>query len=58
MTITEARQSIVKLVNKLNNDLTLSERIALAMADMALKTIDEMDTMLLSLEKGETEHDT
>lgn len=58
MTITEARQTIVDLVSGLNTVLTLNEKIALAMADMALKTIDEMDTMLSSLEKGEAEHDT
>ena len=62
MTITEARQTLVDLFSAFNTYLTPSERTALAMADLALKTIDEMNTMLSSLEnndeKGETEHDT
>jgi hypothetical protein len=53
MTITEARQTIVDLVSALNTDLTPNERIALAMADMALKSIDEMDAMLSKLENNE-----
>lgn len=50
LTIHEARQTIVDLVSAFNTYLTPSERVALAMADQALKTIEDM--------KGETEHDT
>ena len=50
LTITEARQTIVDLVSAFNTYLTPSERVALSMADQALKTIEDM--------KGETEHDT
>lgn len=53
MTITEARQTLVDLVSAFNTYLTPSERTALAMADLALKTIDEMDTMLSALENNE-----
>lgn len=49
LTITEARQTIVDLVSAFNTYLTPSERTALAMADQALKTIEDM--------KGETKHD-
>lgn len=50
LTITEARQTLVDLVSAFNTYLTPSERTALAMADQALKTIEDM--------KGETKHDT
>ena len=49
LTIHEARQTIVDLVSAFNTYLTPSERTALAMADQALKTIEDM--------KGETKHD-
>lgn len=50
LTIHEARQTIVDLVSAFNTYLTPSERVALAMADQALKTIEDM--------KGDSEHDT
>lgn len=50
LTITEARQTLVDLVSAFSTYLTPSERTALAMADQALKTIEDM--------KGETKHDT
>ena len=49
LTITEARQTIVDLVSAFNTYLTPSERVALSMADQALKTIEDM--------KGEIKHD-
>lgn len=56
MEILEARNRILNISIKCASQLSVEDIEALAMADLALKTIDEMDTMLSSLEKGD-KHD-
>lgn len=54
MTINQARQ---ELVNIFGLATTPAQREALVLADMALKTIDDMDTMLSKLDNNETKGD-